>query len=367
MKKLLFIIISIILLTSGCSAKKQEIRAEETYVPVEVMQPIEGNISKELTFAGEVSSEESVIVSPMLMNAEKALNILVKVGDYVERDQVLATLDDDNTSDQVESSRLQYELAKSSYNSQYESYLNVVENFEKIKVLYESGAVSKSEYDSAKLRASDNQLKLLKDQLNQAEFGYKKTLENLDELSLIAPVSGIVSDINISEKNLVSSQNTITVLNMDNLEVKFYIPEGKIDMVKPGMEVNLEIPSIGITVESTVDWVNPQKDQRKNMYVGSLKLSNVDKVIYPGMRAFVNVELTNKKIVLLPIDSVLFDEENYVYIVNQNKPERVIVNVGDDNGEMIEIVSGLSENDFVVVKGQNFIKEDSTIKVVRGQ
>jgi RND family efflux transporter MFP subunit len=367
MKKIFFIIIAFTLIVSGCSSKTEEVATEEIYVPVEVMQPKEGNISKTLTFAGEVSSEELVMVTSMLMGAEEALDILVKVGDYVEEGQVLAVLSGDNTLDQVESSRLQYELAKSSYNSQYESYLNALDNFEKIKVLYEAGAVSKSEYDGAKLRASDNQLKLLRDQLNQVKFAYEKTLENLDELNLVAPANGIVSDINISEKNLVSSQNTITVLNMENLEVKFYIPEGKIDVVKPGMNVNLEIPSINTVVKSTVDWVNPQKDPRKNMYTGSLKLSNVDKAIYPGMKAFVNVELSNKKIVLLPIDAVLFDEVNFVYIIDQNKPVKVTVEVGDDNGEMIEIISGLIEDDFVVVKGQNFIKEDSTIKVVRGQ
>ncbi|MEA3424584.1 MAG: efflux RND transporter periplasmic adaptor subunit [Bacillota bacterium] len=367
MKKILFMIMAIVLIVSGCSSKTGEVVTEELYVPVEVMQPKEGNISKTLIFAGEVSSEELAIVTPMLISAEEALDILVKVGDYVEEGQVLAILASDNTSDQIESSRLQYELAKSSYNAQYESYLNAVDNFEKIKVLYEAGAVSKSEYDAAKLRSSDNQLKLLRDQLNQAKFAYEKTLENLDELNLVAPANGIVSDINISEKNLVSSQNTITVLNMENLEVKFDIPEGKIDVVKPGMNVDVEIPSIDGFVESTVDWVNPQKDPRKNMYTGSLKLSNVNKAIYPGMKVFVNVELSNEKIFLLPIDSVLFEETNFVYVVNQNKPVKIAVEVGDDNGEVIEIISGLIEDDFVVVKGQNFIKEDSTIKVVRGQ
>ncbi len=366
MKKIIFIVITIVLIMSGCS-KAPEVVKEEIYVPVEVMHAKEGNISKTLTFAGEVSSGESVMVTPMLMSAEEALEILVKVGDYVEEGQVLAVLSGDNTLDQIESSRLQYELAKSSYNSQYESYLNALDNFEKIKVLYEAGAVSKSEYDGAKLRASDNQLKLLKDQLNQAKFAYEKTLGNLEDLNLTAPVNGIVSDINISKMNLVSSQNTITILNMENLEVKFYIPEGKIDVVKSGMNVNIEIPSINTFVESTVDWINPQKDSRKNMYTGSLKLSNIDKAIYPGMKAFVNVELSNKKTFLLPVDAVLFDEVNFVYIVDQNKPIRVEVEVGDDNGEMIEIISGIGEDEFVIIKGQNFVKEDSTIKIVRGQ
>ncbi|MBN2260151.1 MAG: efflux RND transporter periplasmic adaptor subunit [Clostridiales bacterium] len=360
-------LILIVFVMSGCTATTEDIIAKEVYVPVEVMQAEEGSISKTLTFTGEISSEASVVVTPMLMSAEEALQVLVKVGDYVDKDQVMAVLSADNTSDQVESSRLQYELAKSSYDAQYESYLNAVESFEKIKLLYEAGAVSKSEYDGAKLRASDSQLSLLKDQLNQAKFAYNNSLGNLDDLNLKAPVSGIISEINISENNMVSSQNTITVLNLENLEVSFYIPEGKIGTVKPGMPVTISIPSINKTFDSVVEWINPQKDAGKNMYKGNLLLKNMDEEIYPGMKAFVDVKLSNDTTYLLPVDAIMFDEEYYVYVVNQEKPLRTIVEIGEDNGEKIEILSGLTGDEFIIVKGQNFVKEDSIVKVVRGQ
>lgn len=360
----LFTLIAVIL--SGCQSEETE-TTETAYVPVEVMNPTEGNISKSLTFTGEIQSEEAVLITPMLMSAEEAGEVLVKVGEKVEKDQVLAILSADNTSDQVENARLAYELARSNYNAQLENYQSAVDNFEKIKVLYESGAVSKSEYDAARLRASGNQLELLRDQLNQARFAYESAAESLDDLNITAPVAGIVSDINMSENNLVSQQNTITVLSLENLEVTFYVPEGNVGTVVPDMKARIEIPSIDRTIEAVVDWVNPQKDPMKNMYKGSIRFSNPQEDIYPGMKAFVHIDLTNDKTYLLPVDAVLSGEKTYVYVVEGETAVARNVVVGEDDGEMIEILFGLDIDDQIVVKGQNFIKEESVIKVVRGQ
>lgn len=368
MKKItILLLISLMIFISGCSRQKETITLDETYTPVEITTPLEGNLSKKLSFTGEVSSKDLVIVNSTLLSVEEASKVLVNVGDYVKEDQVLAILDDKNTSTKIESSRLLYELAKSNYNSQYESYLIQLDNFKNIEILFNNGAISESEYKAAKLRASDNQVKLLKDQLNQAKFAYDNSLDDLNDLNLLAPVNGIISNINISKNNLVSSQNSITILNMENLEVKFYIPESKINIIKPGMNVTVEIPSIDINIDSEIDWINPQKDIRKNMYEGNLKIINNEQLIYPGMKSSVNIDLSNDETFLIPIDAVLYDDFNFVYVAENNKSIKIPVEIGDDNGEVIEIISGINEDSNIIIKGQNFVKENSIIKIVRRQ
>jgi len=369
MKKIIIIIIllSIMIIFTGCNKKTEETVIEETYVPVEVKMPESGNLSKTLTFTGTISSKDTVKVVPSIMGSEEVLDVLVKVGDYVKKDQLLIVLDNENTADQIESTRLQYELAKSSYNSQYESYLLNFDNFKDIEKLYNEGAVSESDYKAAKLRASDNQVKLLRDQLNQAKFAYEKSLENNDDLNIMAPVDGIISSINISENNLVSQNNFISIINLNDLEVKFYIPESKIALVSPQMNVNIKIPSIDTSIPSIIEWINPQKNISKNMYEGNLKLNNKHGLVFPGMKSFVDVELKNAETFLIPIDAVLFDKINYVYIVKDNKSVKTPVEIGDDNGEMIEIISGIDKESIIIVKGQTFVKENSVIKIVRRQ
>ncbi len=137
--------------------------------------------------------------------------------------------------------------------------------------------------------------------------------------------------------------------------------------VVPEMEAVVEIPSIDKRVVSIVDWVNPQKDPMKNMYKGNVKIGNLAEDIYPGMKAFVHISLANDKTYLLPIDAVLTGEQTYVYITDGETATIKNVIIGDDDGEMIEILFGLDGDEQVIVKGQNFVKEESVIKVVRGQ
>jgi len=355
----------VMLLVTGCQS--EEVVPRDETVAVEVMQPVKGSLTRTMVFTGELAARESVMVTPQVTGAEEALEILVKVGDTVVKDQVLAILKGDKTGDQVESARLQYELAKSNYNTQYENYLNAVDQLENTRVLYEAGAVSKLEYDNARLRASGNQLSLLRDQLSQAEFAYENALEMTEELTLTAPVSGVVGEINLSENNLVSAQNTIRILSLENLEVAFFVPEGKISLVKPQMPVRIVVPASGGVYESTINWVNPEKDPRKNMYPGSVLLTGTRENLYPGMKVLVELDLNRESVFLLPVDAVLFGDDYFVYRAVEDRVERVPVTLGEDNGEMVEILSGLTAEDTVVVKGQDFLDEDDLIKIVRGR
>ena len=71
---------------------------------------------------------------------------------------------------------------------------------------------------------------------------------------------------------------------------------------------------------------------------------------------------------LLPVNAVLSDSEGYfVYSVLEEKASKKRVLIGDDDGEFIEVYSGIDENDKVVVKGQEFIKDSVNVKVVRGE
>ncbi|OPL09073.1 MAG: hypothetical protein AVO33_07450 [delta proteobacterium ML8_F1] len=358
-------LILVTLLVTGCQSV--DVAPQEETVAVEVMSPMPGNLTKTLVFTGEMLPGESVTVSPKVAGNEEVLEVLVKVGDWVKADQILAVLKGENTADQVESARLQYELARSNYNTQYENYLNAVDQLENIRILYEAGGVSKSEYDNARLRASGNQLSLLQDQLNQARFAYENALEMEGDLSLKAPVSGVVGEINLSENNPASPQNTIRILNLENLEVSFFVPEGKISLVTPQMPVRVVVPAAGKFFEGTVDWVNPEKDPRKNMYPGSVLVEDAGGMLYPGMMVLVELDLVLDPVVLLPVDAVLFDEDYYVYRVVEDRVQRTPVTLGEDNGEMIEILGGLGEEDLVVVKGQDFLDEDDAVKVVRGR
>ena len=61
------------------------------------------------------------------------------------------------------------------------------------------------------------------------------------------------------------------------------------------------------------------------------------------------------------------DNIKYVFVVNGDTATEKEVATGLDTGSYIEIISGLTEGDKVIVKGQDYITDGSKIKVVRGE
>jgi multidrug efflux pump subunit AcrA (membrane-fusion protein) len=70
---------------------------------------------------------------------------------------------------------------------------------------------------------------------------------------------------------------------------------------------------------------------------------------------------------IIPIDSVLRDNDGYyVYIIVDDQAVKTYVEIGEDDGEIVEINAGLSKEDQLVVRGQNYITESTKIRVVTG-
>lgn len=376
MKKINRIVMSSVIgasLLFGCSNSTDTTEStviEESFVPVETMKPVEGSLDQSIQLTGSVDTQSSVVIYPQISAPEIVDNIVVSVGSEVTKNQVLVNLSGDTLDDQVESARLQYELSKANYASQLESYQNAVDNFEKTKALYEQGAISESDYEQAKIYASDTQLKLIENQLASAKFGYETAVKSKSDLNITSPVDGIVSEINLSENNYASSQSYIRIIDLENLEINLSIPEGKLKDISVGQTVSIEFPAIDKTIESQITTIDPNKNLATNMYNATVKFQNTSLLeIKPGMKVYVNVLKLGKPTYLIPIDAVLTDNDGaFIYTVNEDQTiNRVSVESGYENGEVVEILSGVSGNESVIVSGQDFVDPQGKVIVVRGE
>ena len=71
---------------------------------------------------------------------------------------------------------------------------------------------------------------------------------------------------------------------------------------------------------------------------------------------------------LLPRDAVIDkDGETYVYIVENSTAKKVLVEIGIESGETVEITDGLTTDMQVVTKGQTYISDGEQVEVVRSE
>lgn len=402
------IIVSILITISlgfvgGKNVEEEELQ-EEKYIPVEVSEVNYTNLSNTTIISGNVHADKDVMIMSTMPG--KVKTIKVKDGDRVNKGDVLFTLDGKDIQKQIDQTKIAYDMAKVNYNmSQDQANLtqdsyertkeltetvlnNARENLENTKKLYEAGAVSKSQLDQAeialeqqetqmqaqldqaKMSASDDVSELSSIQLKQAELAYKQACDALDNTVITSPMAGIVNGRSIEVGSIASNaQPSMSIVNMDNVYVKVQVVDGLINKLKQGQEVNLIIPAISSEYISTaIDNISSIPDPRTQLYPIKIYLENKTATIKPGMFASVEIPLEEKSDVLsVPSESIIIeDEKSIVYIVEDGKAVEKEVDTGLDTGIKVEVLNGLNEKDMVIIKGQDYVKDGETVKVVGG-
>ena len=155
---------------------------------------------------------------------------------------------------------------------------------------------------------------------------------------------------------------------MNSVKVKFQVSEDIINQIKKGSTVYITIASVSDKpIESQISNISYVADKMTSLYPVEVKIDNSNHKIKPGMFANVRLVLSDKTNVLtLPLDAVMKkDGKNFVYTLDKDSvAHKQVVTTGVQDETQIEIKTGLSDGTQVVVKGQQFIDDNSKVNVV---
>jgi len=189
----------------------------------------------------------------------------------------------------------------------------------------------------------------------------------LKDTSVKAPISGVITTKNISKTNMVSAQSApFVIVDMSKVTVDVNVSEKIINIIKQGDVVDVTIPTIGDTdMKGVVKTITPSADQT-NTYPVKIEINNANGIIKPGMFAEIHfVESVKFDTIVVPRNTVLESAESkYVYVLENNKAVKRDVETGIDNGDEIEIVSGVSFGEAIIVKGQSYVNDGEEVNVV---
>lgn len=368
MKRFLTLLIIIAVVLTGCSSTKDAAATEEeSYIAVEVetLKPMELFIENVMT--AKAYADKDVYVVPLA--AGKVEKINVSVGDVVRKDQVLFVMDKDDISKQVNQAKAAYESARAGYDVSAAQIQTAKDSFERIKKLYEEGAVPETQYEQSKLAASDESLQAAKMGVEQARVAYENAASMLDNAEVKAPISGVIAGVNIVEGEYATPSNPpITIVDSESITIEFGVPGSMINKIKKGDNVTVEINDAGYKQEGTINSVSASADLMTNLYNVDIVLDN-DGTIKPGMfaKVYLNTDRIENAIAVKTEAVKERDEKKYVFVADGDSAVEKEVTTGLDTGTYIEINSGLSEGDKVIIKGQDYVNEGSRIKVVRGE
>ncbi|CAM3874527.1 efflux RND transporter periplasmic adaptor subunit [Rheinheimera salexigens] len=337
-----FIVSSVLLGCHPAESAASATKAEDIMaIPIETSLSRKGEISSsyQTTATLETRTETQVISKATGI----VTTILVEEGQQVEAGQLLATLDNERQrfslqKEQAELSRLSSELKR--MDEMYQRQLISTDNFEKLKWQYDAALAS----------------------VNLAQLA-------LTETEIRTPISGVVARRYAKIGQLISQYQTESLFHIvanQQLEAIVYLPEQHLKQAQIGQNAILRFVG-SAPMNAELVRISPIVDAASGTVRVVLKVDNSQLQLKPGMFAQVQLQFDIKPAALLIPKRALMITDNVatVFVVSaENTVSRQNVELGYQSDETVEIVSGLTVEQAVVVAGQAALKPDALVNVV---
>ena len=324
----------------GPESETTENEEETVAIPVEVDKPTRGDIVA--VYSGTAPIEAYAEADVIAKVAGEIREILVEEGDDVTRGQVLARLDGE---------RLRLELNQSAANLR-----KLQRDFERNTDLKEKGLISSGDFD--KIRYDMEAL--------EASFNLAKL--ELDYTQIRAPIDGVISDRYVRlGNNIAANEPAFRVTSFDPLVAYMHVPEREYRNIAKDQIVSIDIDALqGQRIIATVTRVSPIVDPQTGTFKITIEISDEAQRIKPGMFGRISIVYDQHANVLqIPRSAILEDSgETSVFVVEDGKAIRRLIQTGYSNSGMIEISKGLNDDDSVVTVGQVGLKNDADVTII---
>jgi RND family efflux transporter MFP subunit len=345
--------------------------SSEEAPPVQVMQVDLAPPTEVLTLPGEIRGWYSSTIYARVSGY--VAKWIVDIGDRVKKDQVLATIDTPELDAQLEAGQAQFtaseaevkvkeaeaEFAKTTYERWQGSPKGVVSDQEREdkKARY---AVSVAQLNAARARVS----------LDQANVNRLTFLAHFKQV--VAPYEGIITERRVDIGDLVTAGSTASttplyeIAQSEKVRVFADVPQvatGEVGEGTPAQVTAKEYPDRKF--EGKVTATSKSIDLKARTLRVEVDLSNDDLALLPGMYVQVAFHLKPTSFVQVPASALLFRAAGpQVAVIDSNATVKFRdVTIARDNGNFVEIATGLSAGDKVALNISNQIAEGDRVTV----
>ncbi|BCS98644.1 hemolysin secretion protein D [Desulfoluna limicola] len=347
LKRKHFVVLSILFLLGAfvIAACSQEEADEQPHIETVNATPVTAvETDRTISVSGSIHPETNVTVGFLV--AGKIQDVAVRVGDPVERGQVMARLDPTDYKSGLQIAEAKYTEIQSEYN--------------RLTRLHNKGSITPSDY--SKIVAART----------QAEANYRIYKKKVADTVLVSPVSGIVSRKRVEPGEIVDQGNPcFTVVNISTVEARMAVPESEINLVALGQKARVTVSALEAgTFDGTVARISPVADSLTRTFSATIVLSNPGLIIRPGMIALSEIDIEKKVHVLtIPGAAIIRDPDHlfHVFVVDpQTKTvSRKRVTLSSVAGAEVMVETGLSQGDLVVTAGQDKLSDGMAVMINR--
>lgn len=367
-KKIIIIIISVLVILLICGGAVWINKNQDSgYVTVPAEK---ATIIEAVEASGTVNPVNTVDIGTQVSGIIK--DIYVDYNSKVTKGQLLAQIDPSLFQAQVDKARGDLDAARSNKAKIQAMMVYDKKNYDRYRKLYTKNYVSKSEVDLAEATYKSDlaQIAAAQGTINQAQATLKNNMTNLQYTRIISPVDGIVVSraVDIGQ-TVAASFQTPTLFqvaqDLTKMQIEVNVSEADIGKIKKGQSVEYTLDGYADEVfHGKVSEVRIAPTTVSNVvtYTVIVEVDNKEQKMIPGMTANASI-ITNKSedVICVPTDALKFTpteitggkkfKEQGLWVLRNNKPERISIKTGAKDSDRIEIISSqIQENDKVIIK-----------------
>ncbi len=335
-------ILTMVMLISCKQKTNNEKTAVKEITNVKTMVMQKKTIDRTVTYSANIMAYEENHLAPAA--AGRVEKILVDVGDVVTKGQTVVLLDRTNYNQ----ARIQFDKVK----------IDLI----RTDSLLKQGGISQQQYDMVKM------------QYDVA----KNSMDFLDEnTTLKSPINGVITGKYLNDGELfamspapsVGKPAIISIMNLSSVKLLVAVPEAYFPVIKKGMESKVVLDIYPDKVfTGNIGKIYPTIDNMTKTFNVEIIIPNPNQLLRPGMYAKAELNLGKIDALIVPLYAVLKQtgsNERYVFIYQNGKALRKIVQVGAVFDDMLEIVSGLNTNDELIYEGHTLLLDGMDVKKVQ--
>lgn len=310
-------------------------------IPVSAGTVTKMKLSNSHSLVGTIVAKNDVAI--VAETEGKVIAVRAKVGDYKSAGAILIEVDDELKKAALSTAEVNQEKAK--------------KDFERFESLQGQNAVTASQYEGARLA------------LKSAEAQYVTARKQYNDTKITTPIPGIVSSRLVDIGTMIQQKMVVAnVVDISTLKVKLNVAERDVFQLTVGNGVGITTDVYpGTTFKGKIESISAKSDDA-HMYPVEITLSNSkDHPLKAGMFARVEFHsLSQAEVLALPRSALVGSlKQPRVFVVQGGIAKLRDIVVGDEIGLYLEILGGIGVGDTIVTNGQNNLKDNVSVTLVK--
>lgn len=269
-----------------------------------------------------------------------------RLGDIVEAGAIIIRLENREyvNNVQLESKELQVQIAEKEWEGQ--------------KILFERGGATEKDVNNA-----ENSFINAKLDLENAHIA-------LEKMNIKAPFRGVIVNLPYFTPHIEVASGSILagIMDYSKMYIETQFPENTLEKLVVGQNVHITNYNIKQdTLKGVLTQLSPAINEDTRTFAGYIEINNPELKLRPGMFAKADVITESKDSVLCVPKDIIKNRRGgkLIYTVERNNAEEKVIQIGISNDKYVEVTKGLKAGDKIVVKGYEWLRNRSKVKVMK--